>query len=93
MIGASVGIFRLLDPDVLSEGITLLGGGASPMTSSAFMVLSGVYLILLSASSSLTISRLRSGEMSGGWENVPRNMMRAILSFSAGALISIAVIG
>jgi hypothetical protein len=93
MIGASVGIFRLLDPRMLSDGISLVGGGMADMPSSAFMVLSGVYLMLLSIASTLTISRLRSGSLKGGWERVPLNIMKAIASFSAGALISIAVIG
>jgi hypothetical protein len=93
MIGASVGIFRLLDPEVLSEGLAVMGGGAGTMSSSSFMVLSGTYLLLLSASSTVTISRLRSGKAAGGWERVPLNLVRSAASFTAGAIIAIAVIG
>jgi len=93
MIGASVGIFDLLEPDRLSEGLSLLGGGASTMGTTPFILISGVYLMLLSASSSMTISRLRSGRASGGWAKVPFNLVRAMASFTAGIVLSSMIIG
>ena len=93
MIGASVGIFRLLDPGALSSDISVLGGGEDPMGSSTFVLISGVYLILLSGASSVTIARLRSGRKNGGWEKVPSSMIRSTLSFTAGAVLAIAVVG
>jgi len=92
MIGASVGIFQLLDPEAMAEGMVLLGGGGSGMDSPTFILISGVYLLILSTVSSVAITRLKNGSKVGGLERAPLNMIRATLSFTIGALGAIALL-
>ncbi len=96
MIGISVGIFELMgrSSDPLKGGElvgTSISGGELSVT--GFILLSGVYLLLLSLSTTLTMRRLEEGTPWGGWERVPRNLMLSSLTFTAGVVASTLILG
>lgn len=96
MIGASVGIFRIMDStSPLLQGGEMIGGTISrgDMTVPGFILLSGVYLLLLSISTSISLYRLEEGEIRGGLERVPRNVLLSSIMFTAGVVISTLVLG
>ncbi len=96
MIGISVGIFELMgrSSDPLKGGElvgTSISGGE--LTVTGFILLSGVYLLILSVSTTLTMRRLEEGTPRGGWERVPRNLMLSSLTFTAGVVASALILG
>ncbi|GEM_PF-5584421 len=95
MIGASVGIFDLMDRSSSAAGADILGGsmGTGDMTIAGFMVLTGVYLILLSISTSVAIHRLEEGNSRGGFRKVPGNVLLASIMFACGVFCSTLVLG
>lgn len=96
MIGGSVSIFHLLDATGMPGGgsMALMGMPASSsMSGSAFMVLTGGYLLLLSLATTVTLFRLRTGRDKGGWHRVPARIIQSAAAYSAGVVLSVLVIG
>ncbi len=100
MIGSSIGIFKLLEgnslPDSSGEGVGMMWAGspgAEALSSSSFLIISGIYLLLLSISTSLILHRLSKGTPHGGWHRVPPRILISVTSFTLGVLGSSALIG
>lgn len=100
MIGSSIGIFKLLEgnslPDASGEGVGMMWAGspgAEALSSSSFLIISGIYLLLLSISTSLILHRLSKGTPQGGWHRVPLRILISVTSFTLGVLGSSALIG
>jgi hypothetical protein len=96
MIGASVGIFKIMEQSTgdLSGG-ELIGAsiGGDGIPSWAFIVISGVYLLLLSISTTITFHRVENGMPRGGWEKVPKRVLQSSLAFTGGILLSVFLLG
>lgn len=96
MIGVSVGIFELMGRSTGSmDGGQMIGASMSQgdMTIAGFILLAGVYLLLLSISTTLTMRRLEEGDPTVGWERVPRNLMLSSITFTAGVAGSTLLLG
>jgi hypothetical protein len=96
MIGVSVGIFELMGRSAGSvDGGQIIGASMSggSMTIAGFILLAGVYLLLLSISTTLTMRRLEEGDPAVGWERVPRNLMLSSITFTAGVAGSTLLLG
>jgi hypothetical protein len=96
MIGISVGIFELMGRSSGElDGGMMLGSSISPgdLSVPGFILLSGVYLMVLSVSSTLTLRRLEEGNPSGGWERVPRNLILSSVTFASGVAVATLVLG
>ncbi len=100
MIGSSIGIFKLLEsnslPDSSGDGVGMMWAGspgAEALSSSSFLIISGIYLLLLSISTSLILHRLSKGAPHGGWHRVPPRILISVTSFTLGVLGSSALIG
>ncbi len=96
MVGASVGIFRLMDRSASTiAGNEMIGTTFSrgDLTVPGFIVLAGVYLILLSLTTTLAMYRLEEGVPHGGWSRVPKNVILASFTFTAGVVVSTLLIG
>ena len=96
MVGASVGIFRLMDRSATTiTGNEMIGTTFSrgDLTVPGFIVLAGVYLIILSLTTTLSMYRLEEGVPHGGWSRVPKNVILASFTFTAGVVVSTLLIG
>jgi len=96
MIGTSVGIFELMGRTTSSvDGSTIAGMSlsAGDLTTSGFILLTGVYLLILSVATSVSLYRLEEGALRGGWKKVPRNVLLSSLMFTGGVLISTLLFG
>ena len=96
MIGGSVAIFHLLESTPVPEGgsVLMVGSPASEtISSTAFILLTGGYLLLLSVTTTLVLYRLRSGSERGGWHLVPTRVVAAAFSFCTGAVLGSMIIG
>jgi hypothetical protein len=96
MIGISVGIFDLMGNSSSGvEGGGMIGFSVSPggLSLTGFILLSGVYLLLLSITTTITMRRLETGRIEGGLRRVPRNLILSSLTFSLGVVISTLILG
>lgn len=96
MIGASVGIFELMGRTTTSVDGGVIGGmsiSQGDLTTSGFVLLSGVYLLILSIVTTISLHRLEEGAMKGGWRKVPRNVALSTLMFTGGVFISTILFG
>ncbi|MGA1872510.1 MAG: hypothetical protein ACMUHY_02465 [Thermoplasmatota archaeon] len=95
MIGASAGIFSLMGSVKGEAPSGMLFGGASSGTIESwhFLLISAVYLLMLSITTTLTIYRLENGTTKGGWHKVPPRLIQSSVAFTAGVMASSFMIG
>jgi hypothetical protein len=96
MIGVSIGIFELMERSTSSVTGDNIGGitiSSGDVTTSGFILFCGVYLLMISIVTTLSIHRLENGTLGGGWKKVPRNLIASSLMFTGGVFISTIMFG
>jgi hypothetical protein len=96
MIGGSIAIFHLLESTPIPEGGAVFmpgSGSGDTISGSAFIILTGIYLILLSVTTTLVLYRLRRGDERGGWYRVPSRVLMSTASYAGGFFLGSTIIG